>query len=94
MGICVMTDILRSSADRVATDPVATRTEPAAWLIWSGEHKAWWRPDAKGYCVFVGSAGRYTRSDAQAWIDHAGPKKLLEMVPDPYGPYAEELPDL
>ena len=64
-------------------------TEPAAWLIWSGEHKAWWRSEARGYCEFVGGAGRYTRSEAQAWLDHAGQEKQLEIVPDPYGPFAE-----
>ena len=65
-------------------------SETAAWLIWSGEHKAWWRPDARGYSEFVGDAGRYTRDEAQAWLDHAGAEKLLEVVPDPYGPCSTE----
>lgn len=67
-----------------------TTEEGAAWLIWSGEHKAWWRPDAKGYCEFLGGAGRYTRSEVKAWLDHAGPEKELHAVADPYGPCALE----
>jgi hypothetical protein len=69
--------------------PPASAPEPAAWLIWSGEHRAWWRPDARGYCNVAGGAGRYTRQGAQAWLDHAGPEKQLEIVPDPYGTSAK-----
>lgn len=64
-------------------------TEPVAWLIWSGEHQAWWRENARGYSLQVGGAGRYTRSDAEAYIAASGPEKKLEIVPDPYGPFAE-----
>ena len=30
------------------------------YLIWSNEHRAWWRPNAKGYTVHIKTAGRYT----------------------------------
>lgn len=34
------------------------------YLIWSNEHNAWWRPDARGYTAFLKDAGRYTRDEA------------------------------
>jgi hypothetical protein len=30
------------------------------WLIWSNEHRAWWRPASCGYTVDIAEAGRYT----------------------------------
>jgi hypothetical protein len=48
-------------------DPV-TRTggplEPTDYLIWSNEHRAWWRPNSRGYTVHLEAAGRYTRAEA------------------------------
>lgn len=34
------------------------------YLVWSNEHRAWWRPNARGYTVHLKSAGRYTRDEA------------------------------
>lgn len=34
------------------------------YLVWSNEHRAWWRPSAAGYTVHMEAAGRYTRDDA------------------------------
>lgn len=31
------------------------------YLIWSNEYRAWWRPNARGYTLSIGRAGRYTR---------------------------------
>lgn len=36
----------------------------AEYLVWSNEHRAWWRPDRKGYTHDVRHAGRYSRFDA------------------------------
>jgi hypothetical protein len=30
------------------------------WLIWSNEHRAWWRAESCGYTVDIAEAGRYT----------------------------------
>lgn len=35
-----------------------------AYLIWSNEHRAWWRPNSRGYTIHIEAAGRYTRDDA------------------------------
>jgi hypothetical protein len=34
------------------------------WLIWSNEHKAWWKPNSMGYTTSRKEAGRYTMERA------------------------------
>lgn len=34
------------------------------YLIWSNEHRAWWRASARGYTAGIMAAGRYTRRQA------------------------------
>ncbi len=34
------------------------------YLIWSNEHKAWWRENSAGYTVHLEDAGRYSRGEA------------------------------
>lgn len=34
------------------------------WLVWSNEHRAWWRPERCGYTSDVGGAGLYTEEEA------------------------------
>lgn len=34
------------------------------YLIWSTQHRAWWRPEAAGYSVSIEGAGLYTRAEA------------------------------
>lgn len=34
------------------------------YLIWSNEHRAWWRPNSRGYTTSVIRAGRYEREEA------------------------------
>jgi hypothetical protein len=34
------------------------------WLVWSNEHRAYWRPDKAGYTIFAKAAGRYTEEQA------------------------------
>ena len=36
------------------------------YLIWSNEHRAWWRPNSRGYTAHLEKAGRYSRNDALA----------------------------
>ena len=36
------------------------------YLIWSNEHRAWWRPSEAGYTTHVEAAGRYSRERAIA----------------------------
>jgi hypothetical protein len=34
------------------------------WLIWSNEHRAWWRANSCGYTQLAVDAGRYTMDEA------------------------------
>lgn len=34
------------------------------YLIWSNEHRAWWRAKSRGYTMMLQSAGRYSREEA------------------------------
>lgn len=34
------------------------------YLIWSNEHRAWWRAMARGYTTEIAAAGRYSREAA------------------------------
>ena len=36
----------------------------AKWLVWSNEHRAYWRPNMAGYTTFAKAAGRYTEAQA------------------------------
>lgn len=35
-----------------------------AYLVWSNEHRAWWRANSCGYTKQVSDAGRYSREQA------------------------------
>jgi hypothetical protein len=35
-----------------------------SYLIWSNEHRAWWRPNNAGYTTKFEATGRYSREDA------------------------------
>lgn len=38
-------------------------------LIYSMEHRAWWRPNSHGYTINRAEAGSYSRAEAQAIVD-------------------------
>ena len=42
----------------------ADATGSAKWLVWSNEHRAYWRPNMAGYTTFAKAAGRYTEKQA------------------------------
>ena len=41
------------------------------FLIWSIEHKAWWRPNQQGYTTYRNSAGLYDFAEAKEIVDGA-----------------------
>lgn len=57
---------------------------PDAYLIWSNEHRAWWRPFRMGYTTQLLLAGRYPREIAmQICIDALpGNARLLGAMPE------------
>lgn len=44
---------------------------PGQWLIWSNEHRAWWKPMKCGYTRDVQEAGRYSYEEARRIVDDA-----------------------
>lgn len=52
-------------------------------VIWSGQHRAWWRPNRLGYTTHIEAAGRYTFADACAATRHCGPEKRIRIEPAP-----------
>jgi hypothetical protein len=57
----------------------------AAFVIWSNEHRAWWRPTESGYTTVIEEAGRYERVAAEAIVARATCDGLLTYRgTDPY----------
>ena len=50
------------------------------FVIWSYEHRAWWRPGSWGYTQELGEAGRYTRADAEAIVRRANVVRVNEVM--------------
>lgn len=57
------------------------------YLIWSNEHRAWWRPRGRGYTMQLEKAGRYSREDA---IKHCRVRDQEPGVPLPELPIRED----
>jgi hypothetical protein len=55
------------------------------FLIWSEEHNAWWRAGGHGYTMSIASAGRFSKSKADAIVHNAnGGRTFCEIaVPVP-----------
>lgn len=52
------------------------------YLIWSNEHRAWWRPASLGYTTNIRGAGRYTREQAMGICARAIPGMRDEIPPE------------
>jgi hypothetical protein len=67
------------------------------WMIWSNEHRAWWRPASCGYTRKIEEAGLYSYAEAKAicyppsfrGVDHDWPPPEI-MVAE----YGDDLIDL
>lgn len=49
-----------------AAEQAGWRLVPASeeYLVWSNQHRMWWRPGSKGYTPELAEAGRYSRDEA------------------------------
>lgn len=48
--------------------------------IWSGQWKAFWRPEAAGYTDKAYEAGVWLRHEAKAMTSHCGPEKKIKLL--------------
>jgi len=62
------------------------------YLIWSNEHRSWWRPNRVGYTQHIEQAGRYSRDDAMEITDGAT-FQWSKMIPNELPVRIEDLPD-
>ena len=60
-------------------------TKPVV-VIWSGEHRAWWRANKRGYTTDPATAGRYTLPEAVYETNHCGPEKKIRIEDPPNVP--------
>lgn len=68
-----------------AESPKVEEVEPdllaEGFVIWSGEHGAYWREGGHGYTTAFLGAGVYSREEAERRIGGSGPEKRIEIRP-------------
>lgn len=76
---------LLTSMQRRGGERTRAKLDGATVLIWSDEHRAWWRPDRCGYTTIRDRAGVYSFDDAWDATHHCGPEKriVFEVVAAP-----------
>jgi len=58
------------------------------YLIWSNQHRCWWRPNSAGYTSRLDTAGRYSRKEAisiargRGWPDKGIPDEIAVREQD------------
>lgn len=62
----------------------------ACYLVWSNEHRSWWRPHSCGYTGVISAAGRYTYDEAKRICENANfalfqgrePNEVMVLAPE------------
>jgi hypothetical protein len=49
------------------------------FLVWSNQHRMWWRPNGRGYTEYIEEAGRYDRAAADRIVADATIGGLLTV---------------
>ena len=71
------TDLSTMSTNRAAHGLVAALESAGltvgrdTYLVWSNQHRAWWRANSAGYTIRLSEAGRYNRDEAIRICAHA-----------------------
>ena len=61
------------------SDQGKSQTTDVNTVIWSGEHYAYWRPQACGYTRDVERAGVWPYAEAERLTRHCGPEKCIQL---------------
>lgn len=56
------------------------------YLIWSNEHRAWWRPGRQGYTTNIHEAGSYTRENALKICEDANYRHFFSPQENNFAP--------
>lgn len=64
----------------------------ADYLVWSNEHRGWWRANSCGYAKSILEAGRYTRAEAIDIADKSRNGWKLDQRPDEIAVAIADLP--
>ena len=81
----VLGDFEQAPEHGKTTAPHANPEHPLRFLIWSNEHRMWWRSARRGYTEWIEQAGRYGRTEAQEIVASATLDGQLNKVQtDPF----------
>ena len=62
------------------------------YLIWSNEHRMWWRADERGYTKSIAQAGIYCRDAAIEIVTGASRGQWLKEPPNELAVCVDDLP--
>lgn len=64
------------------TSPVTNRWSVMSYLIWSNEHRAWWKPNQRGHTTRTDKAGRFTSFEARSIVMNANRFQKPDETPN------------
>lgn len=59
----------------MTSSPITNTSAQTKVLIWSMEHRGWWRSNSCGYTSEIEDAGLYGEDEATEIVKHSGGKK-------------------
>lgn len=72
---------------RPTLEDISPLVSELPWLVWSNEHRAFWRANRCGYTGVIEEAGRYTQNEAEAICRAASPRANSTI-------YADQAPEV
>lgn len=63
-------------------EPKVGSASSEPWVVWSNEHRAWWRANHAGYTTALLGAGLYTEAEAKEIEREAGHASRADRKPE------------